>query len=90
MTEPPILQAMADDYQTIYGGDVFKRDDQLAKWQSSLNNEVLRQNISNINKIIKQELKDETLHPFYHIACNRKYAGSRYGVRVEKGKISIE
>jgi len=89
MTERPFVEAMADDYQQIYGGDPFKREELLGKWQSSLDNPTLRQQISKINKTIMEELNDETLHPFYLISCIRKYGGSRYGVRVEKGKIFV-
>jgi len=89
MTEQPFIEAMADDYQQIYGGDALRREELLDKWLSTLDSDNLRQQISKINKTIKEELKDETLHPFYVIACNRKYAGSRYGVRAEKGKINI-
>lgn len=89
MAEPFFIEAMAGDYQQIYGGDVIKREELLDKWLNTLDSSNLRQQISKINKIIKEELKDETLHPFYLISCNRKYGGSRYGVRVEKGKVSI-
>jgi len=89
MTEQPFIEAMADDYQKIYGGDVIKREELRDKWLSTLDRDNLRQQISKINKVVKEELKDETLHPFYIISCNRKYAGSRYGVKVEKGNIHI-
>ena len=89
MTERPFIESMANDYQQIYGGDVTKRDDLLEKWLNTLDCDNLRQQISKINKTIKDELQDETLHPFYLIACNRKYAGSRYGVRVEKRRIEF-
>ena len=89
MIELPFMEAMADDYQRIYGGDVTKREDQLGKWQDKQDGDNLRQQISKINKIIKEELEDETLHPFYLIACVRKYGNSRYGIRAEKGKITI-
>ena len=89
MTEPPFIEAMADDYQQIYGGDPLKREELIDKWLRALDSGNLRQQISKINKTIKDELNDETLQPLYLISCNRKWAGSRYGVRVEKGKISI-
>jgi hypothetical protein len=50
----------------------------------------IRQNISKINRTIKEQLSNETLLPYYLITSIKKYAGSRYGVRVEKGKIRIE
>lgn len=89
MTSEPFLEAMGNDYQAIYGGDLLKREQQLEKWRKGLDAGNMRQMISRINGIIKQELDNETLYPFYQVACNRKYGGSRYGVRVEKGKIVI-
>ena len=89
MTEQPFMEAMADDYQCIYGGDVTKREEQLGKWLHRQDGDNVRQQISKINKIIKEELADETLHPFYLISCVKKYGNSRYGIRAEKGKITI-
>ena len=90
MTERQFIEAMADDYQQIYDGDVLKREDLLDKWLSSLDRVNLLQHISKINKIIKEELEDETQHPFYMIKSKKKYGSSRYGIRAEKGKIAIE
>ena len=89
MTERPFIEAMADDYQQIYAGDPLKRGELLDKWLSTLDSDNLRQHISKINKTIKEELKDETLHPYYLISCNKKYGGSRYGVRAEKKRILL-
>lgn len=89
MTEQPFIEAMADDYQQIYGGDHLKREELIDKWLSTLDGDNLRQQISKINKTIKEEMKDATLHPYYLISCNKKYGGSRYGTRVEKGNITI-
>lgn len=89
MIEQPFIEAMADDYQQIYGGDVIKREELLDKWSSTLDSDSLRQQISKINRSIKDELKDETLYMFYLISCNRKYAGSRYGIPVEKRMVKI-
>lgn len=89
MTERPFIENMADDYQQIYGGDSLKRDDLLDKWFDKLDSDSLRQQISKINKALKDELQDETMLPFYQISCNRKYAGSRYGVKVDRAKIII-
>ncbi len=33
---------------------------------------------------------DETLLPYYIISTIRQYVGSRFGVRLDKGKIMIE
>jgi len=89
MVDQPFIEAMADDYQRIYGGDPTKREELLEKWLNTLDCDNLRQQISKINKTIKDEVDDLTLHPYYLISCNRKYAGSRYGLRNEKRYISI-
>jgi hypothetical protein len=89
MTEQPFLESMANDYQQIYGGDKFKREELLEKWKSTNISYNLRGQICKVNKTIKEGLTDETLHPFYEISSKKKYACSRYGIRVEKGLISI-
>ncbi len=90
MSSEPFLESMADDYQAIYCGDITKREEQLGKWQKSLDASNMRQQISKVNKVLKEEIRDEALHPFYLISCLKRYGGSRYGVRVEKGKVWIE
>lgn len=89
IAEQPFIESMSEDYQQIYGGDLLKKEELLEKWLDKLDCDSLRQQISKINRTIKEELQDEVLHPFYLISCNRKYAGSRYGIRVEKGKINL-
>lgn len=89
MTEQPFIEAMADDYQRIYGGDPLKREELIDKWLSTLDGDNLRQQISKINKTVKEELKDETLQPYYLISCNKKYGGSRYGIRAERDRIQV-
>ncbi len=81
---------MAKDYRKIYTIHPLKADDLLNKHKDGLDQPTIRQNISKINRAIKEQLKDETLFPYYTITAIKKYAGSRYGVRVEKGKIRIE
>jgi len=86
----PALEEMAKDYKKIYSIQPLKADDLLDKHNDGLEQSTIRQNISKINRTIKEQLVDETLHPYYIITSVRKYAGSRYGVRVEKGKIKVE
>lgn len=88
-TSPP-LEEMAKDYRKIYAIQPSKTDDLLSKHREGLDQPTIRQNISKINRTIKEQLNDETLLPFYSITALKKYAGSRYGVRVEKEKIRIE
>jgi hypothetical protein len=55
-----------------------------------MESQTLRQNISKVNKEIKEHLGNDVLLPLITVASVRKYGDSRYGVRVEKGKIRIE
>ena len=50
----------------------------------------LRQNISKINRRIKEHLNDEILSSFYTITPVGKYGGKKYGIKVDKKKIEIE
>jgi len=84
------LEEMAKDYKKIYGVQPLRTDDLLAKHKDGLDQSTIRQNLSKINRTIKEQLSDETLYPYYIITSVRKYAGSKYGVRVEKGKMRIE
>jgi hypothetical protein len=40
-----------------------------------------------INKELKEALKDDLLLPYYNVSNVKKYASTRYGIRVDKGKI---
>ena len=90
LTTKPLLEQMARDHRTIYKSSPMRTDDFLEKWKDGINSETIRQNISKTKKAISEHLEDETLALFYTISCIKQYAGSRYGVRVEKGKIRIE
>jgi CRISPR-associated protein Csx14 len=86
----PALEKMAKDYKTIYKDQPLRAEELLSKWPEGLEQSAIRQNISKINRTIKEQIDNETLLPYYLITSIKKYAGSRYGVRVEKGKIRIE
>jgi hypothetical protein len=51
--------------------------------------EAFRQQISKINRTLKEGLEDETLLPFYVVTAVGKYGSKRHGVRVERGKIKV-
>ena len=51
---------------------------------------MIRQHISNINKALKEGIRGEKLQPYYTVAPIRRWGGSRYGIKAEKGKISID
>jgi len=84
------LEKMSRDYRMIYSIQPGRADDLLDKCKEGLRMEILRSNISKINRTIKEQLMNDTLLPYYIITAIKQYAGSRYGVRVEKGKIRID
>ena len=82
------LERMAMDYKKIYNQSL-KAEEFINKHKDGLGPDSIRQNISKINKSIKEQLQEETLPPYYIISNVKKYADSRYGIRIEKGKINI-
>ena len=90
LTSRPALEKMAKDYKMIYKDQPLRAEELLNKCPEGLEQSAIRQNISKINRTIKEQIDNETLLPYYLITTIKKYAGSRYGVRVEKGKIRIE
>jgi CRISPR-associated protein Csx14 len=90
LSSRPALEKMAKDYRMIYKDQPLRAEELLDKWSEGLEPNAIRQNISKINRTIKEHIDNETLLPYYLITSIKKYAGSRYGVRVEKEKIRIE
>jgi hypothetical protein len=86
----PAVEAMAKDYKKIYREQPFKYEEFLNKWADGIEVEIIRQNISKINRSIREQLQDEILLPYYQVTALKKYGSSRYGVKAEKGKIIIE
>jgi hypothetical protein len=50
----------------------------------------LRQNISKINGLLKEQIADERILPYVSISSVGKHGSKRYGIRAEKRKIVIE
>jgi len=90
LTSSESIEQMAKDYQAIYGNDPLKAEELLEKWDRNLQTDLLRQQISKINAAIRDDLNDPTLLPIYKVSTVKQYGSSRYGVRVEKGKIVVE
>lgn len=86
------LEEMVKDYQRAYGPSSGRAEEFQRYWErkGGIDQETLRQNISKINKTLKENLEDETLWPFFTVTSVGKHGSKRYGVRVEKGKILIE
>lgn len=84
------LEEMAEDYRKIYGPQSSRIEVFLEKWKEGVEVEALRQQISKINRTLKEELEDETLLPFYAVTAVGKYGSKRHGVKLEKRKIIFE
>lgn len=84
----PALEEMAKDYHVMYPSRV---EDVLHKYKDGLSQDIIRQAVSKIKKTIGDALEDEAMTLIYAVTSPRRaYANTRYGVRVEKGKIRIE
>lgn len=83
------LAVMVRDYAAIYAGNPNRVDDLMGKWPEGIEVQSLRAIISKINRTIREQLGDDRLATIYTVATDRKYAGSRYGVKLEKSKIQI-
>jgi len=84
------LEEMAGDYRRIYGPRSGRVEDLLRQWPEGLDIEALRQQISKINRTLKEGLQDETLFPFYLVTAVGKHGSKRHGVRIEKKKIEFQ
>jgi hypothetical protein len=49
-----------------------------------------RQQISKINRSLREGLGEETLLPFYQVTPMGKHGSKRHGVRIEKSKGNIQ
>jgi len=76
-------------YGKIVGNHPWKIRTFLEKWPTGLPIELCRQYISKLNRELKENIADETLHGFLKISSIRIYASSRYGIKLEKSKITI-
>lgn len=60
-----------------------------ARWKNGIPPEVTRQYISKINRQIENQVPEESLNSLCKISSLRIYAGTRYGVRIDKNKIQF-
>lgn len=90
LATPGITETMAKDYEIIYGRHSDHVSNFRMKWKDGMDLGKLRSDRSKINRDIIENLEDETLSTYYTIASLRKYGATRFGVKVEKGKIRIE
>lgn len=84
------IKTMSDDYGRLYGNSTVKGSEWRDKWSGDpAFDGMIRQNMSKINKAIRNKIGDSALLPNYIIAVSKKYGDTRYGIRVDKGKINI-
>ena len=81
---------MAEDYRRIYGPKSSRIEDFLSQWPEGMDIEALRQQISKINRSLREGLGEETLLPFYQVTPVGKHGSKRHGVRIEKSKVNIQ
>lgn len=84
------LKQYSADYVRIFGEKPLKWELFLKKWKSGIPVEVCRQYLSKLNRMLKEELNNDTLWSLISINSVKVYAGSRYGLRLEKSKITIK
>jgi len=85
-----VTEAMAKDYETIYGSLSGFVENFKSQWKNGIDLNKLRSDRSKINKDITDNLSNEALAAYYTITSLRKYGGTRFGIKVEKGEIRIE
>lgn len=83
----PALERMAGDYLAIYQGQTHRAEELLERNRDGVDISVLRSSISKINRAFKEQVAEAALLPYCQVRTVRKYAASRYGVGVEKGKV---
>jgi CRISPR-associated protein (TIGR02584 family) len=92
LSKKKTFDEMVKDYQRAYGPSSGRVEEFLKHWEKKggIDSETLRQNISKINKTLKENIEDETLHAYFTITPIGKHGSKRYGIRVERAKIAIE
>jgi CRISPR-associated protein Csx14 len=92
LSKKKAFEEMTQDYRKAYGPSSGRVEEFLKNWErrGGIDLDTLRQNISKINKTLKENIKDETLFPYFMITAIGKHGSKRYGVRAEKGKIIVE
>ncbi len=87
---PEQLERHATDYARIFGDKPLKRELFLRKWKNGIPVEVCRQYLSKLNRVLKEELSNDTFCSLISINSIKIYASSRYGLQLEKSKITIK
>jgi|Deesub1362B_J571_1020462.scaffolds.fasta_scaffold00139_12 CRISPR-associated protein (TIGR02584 family) len=87
------LQRLINFYKTMFGTKACCLDDE--RWKryakrGGIPHEVVRQHLSKINYALKRGIKDKGLHSLYTVHKTGAYGSTRYGIRIEKVRISFE
>ena len=83
------LQKFVGLYGAIYENNLLKKEELFESWKKQTEPSVLlRQNISKINKALKEQLSSHD-YKFVCVSSVRQYGSSRYGVGIEKGRIRL-
>lgn len=90
LSTPAAMGVMAGTYSRIYHQSETRREEFLAKYSRGMGQDIIRQNISKIKKSMQEQIGDQRLLPYFTVSNVRQWGSSRYGIRVEKGKIRIE
>jgi len=88
------INRMSEDYRRLYGNNINMAQDKAKEWHNKWSkdlhfSDMLRQNMSKINKTIRNNISDPALQPYYTITRIKAYGNTRYGIRVDKRKIHI-
>lgn len=85
------LETVASWYGRVFGEETGKGEEFRRRYErkGGIPEDVIRQNISKIGRELKNQLPDEALRSFYTITGVGKYGTTRYGLRVEKGRIRV-
>lgn len=75
------------DYARIYNPT--KMEEFIDRRKDGFAGDTIRSKISKINRTIEEHLGNEKFSSHYKIDCLRRWGESRYGIRIEKGKIKI-
>lgn len=92
LSKKKALEVMIADYKKIYSPFSGRVEEFQKHWEKKggIDQDTLRQNISKINKTIKENIEDEKLHPYFTITPIGKHGSKRYGIKAEKSKIFID
>ena len=89
LSDESMIKAMVDDYRRAYGGNAWRGEEMQRKLESPGAFDGARQTISKINRLIHEQAADESGAGYCVITSIRKYGSTRYGVKLDRGKIRI-